>query len=124
MVDWQAIVGPALVAVTQPRRLAAGTLTLACSGPIALELQHLAPELISRINGYLGRQAVQALRFVQTEPARVAAMAQKPVVNPEAAKSAAAAVADLPEGPLRDALSALGRAVLSRALPVATRRPG
>ena len=41
LADWSAIVGPAIAAVTTPRRLAAGTLTIACAGPIAMELQHL-----------------------------------------------------------------------------------
>ena len=66
LADWSAIVGPAIAAVTTPRRLSAGTLTIACAGPIAMELQHLAGEVIARINAHLGSQAVTALRFVQT----------------------------------------------------------
>ena len=66
LADWSAIVGPAIAAVTTPRRLAAGTLTIACAGPIAMELQHLATEVIARINAHLGSQTVAALRFVQT----------------------------------------------------------
>ena len=108
--DWEAIVGPMLAEVTTPRRLAAGTLTLACAGPVALELQHLAPALIERINAQLGRTVVERLRFVQ-DP-RPPPPAPRPV--PPAANAAAErAVARLPEGPLRDALLALGRAVLA-----------
>ena len=66
MADWPAIVGPAIATVTTPRRLAAGSLTIACAGPIAMELQHLAGEVIARINAHLGSQAVATLRFVQT----------------------------------------------------------
>ena len=66
LADWAAIVGPAIAAVTTPRRLSAGTLTIACAGPIAMELQHLAGEVIARINAHLGSQVVTALRFVQT----------------------------------------------------------
>ena len=33
LADWSAIVGPAIAAVTTPRRLASGTLTIACAGP-------------------------------------------------------------------------------------------
>jgi hypothetical protein len=69
LADWAQIVGPALAAATSPLRLTAGTLTLACAGPVAMELQHLAPELIGRINGQLGRAAVERLRFVQQAPA-------------------------------------------------------
>lgn len=106
LADWAAIVGPALAAVAAPRRLAAGTLTLACSGPIALELQHLSGELIGRINGHLGRIVVERLRFVQdATPQRI------PAPAPPKRQSAAAPVPGLPPGGLHDALAALGRAV-------------
>jgi len=109
--DWEAIVGPMLAEVTTPRRLAAGTLTLACAGPVALELQHLAPALMERINRHLGRAVVQHLRFVQ-DP-RQPPPPRAPV-RPPAGRDAERAVEGLPEGPLRDALLALGRAVLAR----------
>jgi hypothetical protein len=109
--DWEAIVGPMLAEVTTPRRLAAGTLTLACAGPVALELQHLAPALIERINAQLGRAVVERLRFVQDpRPPPLRASPSPPVAN----EAAERAVARVPEGPLRDALLALGRAVLTR----------
>jgi hypothetical protein len=107
LADWSAIVGPAIAAVTVPKRLSAGTLTIACSGPIAMELQHLTGELIGRINGYLGKPVVSGLRFMQTglvAPAIVPETAALPVPTP---------TIDLPEGELRDALAALGRAVLT-----------
>ena len=108
LADWPAIVGPAIAAVTTPRRLSAGTLTIACSGPIAMELQHLSGELIGRINTHLGKPVVSGLRFVQTMGAEVPM-----AVAPEAAPEAETPAIDLPEGPLRDALAALGRAVLT-----------
>jgi hypothetical protein len=112
LADWAAIVGPAIAAVTTPRRLSAGTLTIACAGPIAMELQYLAPELIGRINAHLGHQTVASLRFVQTAPIPAPLQPTQPAhVDTSAAD---AAVAALPEGELRDALAALGRAVLVR----------
>ena len=107
MADWAEIVGPALAAVSAPRRLASGTLTIACSGPIALELQHLTAQLMERINGHLGRVVVEQLRFAQDlEPAtRAAAVPRRP--NP-----APVDIPGLPAGPLRDALAALGGAVV------------
>jgi len=112
LADWPSIIGPALAAVTTPRRLVAGTLTLACTGPIATELQHLATELIARINGYLGTPTVLALRFVQTA-APPAPAPPAPRITAAASQAAEAAVAGLPGGELRDALAALGRAVLT-----------
>ncbi len=111
MADWPALVGPAIAAVTQPLRLTQGTLTLACAGPVAMEMQHLAPQLASRINAALGRVAVERFRFVQRAPAaptprKPRESAPKPL--PERVESALEGVAS-PE--LRDALARLARGV-------------
>jgi hypothetical protein len=113
MADWPDVVGPALAAVTQPLRLSAGTLTLGCAGPVAMELQHLAPELIGRINAHLGRVVVERLRFVQQAPpgAAPAAPRPKPVTLPETVE---AKLASMPEGELREALAKLARGVYRR----------
>lgn len=113
LADWAQIVGPALAEATSPLRLTAGTLTLACSGPVAMELQHLAPELIGRINGQLGRAVVERLRFVQQARAgapRPAAPrpASAPAPVPASVRDRLAA---LPEGELRLALENLARGV-------------
>jgi hypothetical protein len=111
MADWPALVGPALAAVSQPVRLSSGTLTLACSGPVAMEMQHLAPQLAQRINAALGRVAVERFRFVQRALAGSASRAasrQAPAALPERVESALAGI-DSPE--LRDALARLARGV-------------
>ena len=113
MADWEAIVGPTLAGVAAPRRLASGTLTIACSGPAAMELQHLAPQLIARINTHLGAETVQRLRFVQSTVPLVSLPSSSPS-PPEAVLAAEAAVGVVADGPLRDALAALGRVVLAR----------
>jgi hypothetical protein len=112
MEAWPGIVGSALAEVTRPRRLSQGTLTIGCSGPVAMELQHLSTEVLSRINQYLGSQAVRRLRFVQITAMR-APVRPKPTPSKAAEAAAAQAVAQLAAGPLRTALAALGRAVLS-----------
>jgi hypothetical protein len=109
MADWAAIVGPALAAVTAPRRFAAGTLTIGCAGPVAMELTHLAPQLISRINGQMGRVMVERLRFVQQ-----AAVGTPPAPPRPAAPlpdRVAQAVAAVPGEGLRAALAKLGGGV-------------
>lgn len=104
MADWAMIVGPALAAVTAPRRLIGGTLTIGCAGPVAMELQHLSAELLQRINSALGRATVAQLRFVQdfTPPPALPAALPAPAPIP---------VAGLPPGPLHDALAALAGAM-------------
>ncbi len=106
MADWAEIVGPALAAVTAPRRLGSGTLTVACSGPIALELQHLTAQLMERINRHLGRTVVEQLRFAQD----LAPATRQPPAAPRTSPTPVD-VPGVPAGPLRDALAALGAAV-------------
>jgi hypothetical protein len=106
LADWSDIVGPALAAVTAPRRMSGLTLTLACSGPIAMELQHMSEELVSRINSHMGRTVVQRLKFVQellppqATPAPVLLSDEPPPPIP-----------GIPAGPLHDALARLGQAL-------------
>lgn len=111
MADWPELVGPAIAAVTQPLRLTQGTLTLACSGPVAMEMQHLAPQLAGRINAALGRVAVERFRFVQRAPTGLPVRKSResaPKPLPERVESALQGV-NSPE--LREALARLGRGV-------------
>lgn len=107
MADWPAIVGPALAAVSTPRALSRATLTLACAGPVALELQHLAGQLAERINAYYGRTMVEQFRFLQAAATPTAGVAARP----RRVETAAVEIPEMKEGGLRDALAALGGAV-------------
>jgi hypothetical protein len=111
MADWAELVGPALAAAAVPERLSAGTLTLACSGPVAMELQHLAPQIVERINAALGRVAVERLRFRQRpppSPPTPAPPAARPATLPPAAAAALAPrLAAIADPGLRAALERL-----------------
>jgi hypothetical protein len=122
LADWSTIVGPAIAAVAIPRRLVSGTLTIACAGPIAMELQYLGTELTGRINTHLGSQVVKGLRFVQTIGMDAPAPPHQAPADPMDQAKAEAAVADLPEGELRAALASLGSAVLARGRSSTARR--
>jgi hypothetical protein len=110
--DWEIIVGPRVASMTVPRRLDRGVLTIGCAGPTAMELHYVGVEMINRINTHLGGQPVHSLKFTQ------AGMPKKPPPirpsPPEAIVEAQAAVADLPDGELKEALAALGRVVIGR----------
>jgi hypothetical protein len=110
MADWPALVGPALAAVSQPLRLSSGTLTLACSGPVAMELQHLAPQLAGRINAALGRVAVERFRFVQRAPATHPPPMRRAPLDTLPARIESA-IAGVESAELRDALARLARGV-------------
>ncbi|GBQ55909.1 hypothetical protein AA16373_0586 [Komagataeibacter swingsii DSM 16373] len=104
MTDWPDIVGPHLAGMTVPRRLSAGTLTVACRGPVAMELQHLAPTVIARINTTCGQGVVRRLKMVQdlTAPPRL------PTTAPRRPPPPPVQIDDMPDGPLKDALCRLG----------------
>jgi len=105
MADWVSIVGTRLAAETEPRKLSRGQLTVACSGPMATELQHAASVLIERINTHAGTRLVERLRFVQDYVAPPA-----PEL-PRRGKVTAVPLEDLPRGDLNDALAELLAAI-------------
>ncbi len=107
MSEWAAIVGPRLALETAPKRLTGGTLTIACSGAMAMELQHLSAALIERINTHAGQALVQRLRFVQEPVAPPAAPVPRRVVDP-------VPLTELPPGELNDALARLRAAIRSK----------
>jgi hypothetical protein len=78
LADWPQVVGPEVARMAEPVRISAGTLTLACTGPAAMELAMGAPALIQRINAHLGRIAVRKLAFVQRAPRVEAARPKRP----------------------------------------------
>jgi len=110
LADWPILAGPHLAARAAPVKFAAGTLTLACSGPVAMELQLSAPGIIQRLNLGLGSATVERLRFVQ-QTATVAPAApafvkrrSEPVAPPD----------NLPEGALGEALANLYQGIQSK----------
>jgi len=111
MADWPDVVGPALAAATTPKRLTSGTLTIGCAGPVAMELTHLAPQLIQRINARFGKPLVERLRFVQQSAPGGAARRPAPPLPAVVPARVEAAIATLPEGELRAALSKLAAGV-------------
>jgi hypothetical protein len=112
LADWGQIMGPALAAVTVPQRLTGTTLTIGCAGPVAMELAHLAPQVMERINQHLGRQAVGQLKFVQAVIPGRPAPARR--LRPAAKALPAAVAAELGgvgDEALRAALAKLGAGV-------------
>lgn len=120
---WPEMTGPLLAAETQPERLiyAAGagadaTLEVAVSPAFALELQHLAPLVIERINGWFGYRAVAGLRLKQM-PIRRAESPAAPSrtarpLTPEQRARLDAMLAGIEDRALRQALETLGRSLL------------
>jgi hypothetical protein len=68
---WREIAGPEVAQFTRPSRLCEGpagaVLTLRADPAAAVFLQHESRALCDRINAWLGRAAVQRLRFIPGE---------------------------------------------------------
>lgn len=123
--EWETIVGPRLAASSLPERVSyppkqsrGGTLHLrVASGSLAMELQHLEPQLIEKINGYVGYDAIARVRLIQGPVPQAPGKPAPPMPPPLSEKEAAALarrLAGVGDGELRAALEALGRAVMGR----------
>lgn len=118
---WPEIVGArladdtALDRLVQPRGGGPGVLHLRVTPALALELQHVAPQLLERINAFLGHRAVERLALIQRpmaiRPPRRGAPDRPDPARLRAAASAAAAIDD-PE--LREIVARFGSQVLKR----------
>jgi hypothetical protein len=68
---WEEIVGPTVAKRCEAVSLKGGILTVAASTTAwAAELKYLAPEMISRVNGDLGREVVKEVRVFVRGPKR------------------------------------------------------
>lgn len=119
---WDEIVGTDLARRTAPIRIAwprrapaaageqePGTLHVRVEAPFALEVQHLMPVIIDRVNAFFGWRCVAALRLSQVPLAR---RAKAPAMNaPPDEKRLAGALAQVDDPALKASLGRLGRAV-------------
>ncbi|MCB2054665.1 MAG: DUF721 domain-containing protein [Geminicoccaceae bacterium] len=121
--DWPTIVGARIAAQCQPERIffrpgskQQGVLVLRAPGAAALEVQHATPQIIERINVYLGFPAVRRITLTQD---RLERRSTPPPVAPSAPVSAvvdadvARSLEGVEPGTLHDALARLGRLVKS-----------
>ena len=66
---WEEIVGPTVARRCEAVSLKGGVLTVAANTTAwAAELKYLAPEMISRVNGDLGREVVSEVRVFVRSP--------------------------------------------------------
>lgn len=123
--EWPSIVGAAIAAHCQPAKLSLarpgrrqdGALMLRVEPGFALELQHLAPQIIERINGHYGYAAIARLTF-QQGPLRASRRQPPPPMRRLGAAEEAELrqqVATVEDEELRGALERLGRAMRQRA---------
>jgi hypothetical protein len=87
-----------------------GTLVLRVEGPAAIEIQHLAPQILERVNRFFGFAAVGRLQIRQAPLTR--RTPRKPAVpDADAVKRLAASLPGIADESLKDALARLGASV-------------
>ena len=121
--DWPAIIGAELATCCVPESLDfprgrrdGATLRLRVLPSRALEIQHLAPQIIERVNGHFGWAAVERLTLRQGPlPARPGST--RPRLRALSAQEKATVhdrVAEIADPDLRARLAALGESVIAR----------
>jgi hypothetical protein len=120
---WREIVGAEIAALSQPEKIQwprglhrdgapePGTLLLRVEGPAALEVQQSSGVVLERVNRFFGWRAVAKLRLRQAPLSRPAAPAAPPPPDPAALARLAAALPQIEDTKLRQALARLGASV-------------
>ncbi|HEX9702323.1 MAG TPA: DciA family protein [Rhodospirillales bacterium] len=122
--DWHLIAGEHLARHSLPEKVTfpqgtrvGGRLQLRIdNGSMAMELMHLEPLLIERINGYFGFKAVAGLKIIQGPLPRSEARrrAGGRALKPAEERDLAESLMDVGDPELKQSLAALGRAVIGR----------
>ncbi len=129
LMAWPEIVGQRLAAFTQPLKIEwkrkpphadpetrpePATLVIRVESAFALELQHMAPTVIDRVNTYYGWRCIGKIVLKQGPVRRVEKKKPPaPVLTPEARAKVSSALHDIEEDGLKAALDRLGQAIVS-----------
>jgi hypothetical protein len=119
---WPDIVGDEIAAHCEPMRMQwsrrqdveapdPATLVLRVDGPVALEIQHLSGVILERVNRFFGWRAIGRIAIRQAPLARRPARLRPSPPDAAATAREAAALADIGDEGLRDALARLAAAV-------------
>ncbi len=126
LVEWDDVVGERIAGLCRPVKLGyagrdgmGGTLTVGTLGAMALEVQHLTPQIVERVNAHYGYRAISRIRLVQLGPEAFEERKKgrdMPHPRPEEIIRIRSMVEPVADEGLRGALERLGR-------NIATRRP-
>ena len=119
---WPEIVGAEVAAHAEPLRMQwprrvhedapePATLVLRVEGPVALEIQHLSGVIIERVNRFFGWRAVGRIAIRQAPLVRRPAKRRPAPPDPALIARLAAAMPEIADDGLRQALAKLGAAV-------------
>ena len=119
---WPEIVGAEVAAHAEPLRMQwprgvhedapePATLVLRVEGPVALEIQHLSSVIIERVNRFFGFRAVGRIAIRQAPLVRRPTKRRPTPPDPALIARLAAAMPEIADDGLRQALAKLGAAV-------------
>jgi len=122
VIHWAEIVGAEVAAHAEPLRMQwprrvheddpePATLILRVEGPVALEIQHLSGVIIERVNRFFGWRAVGRIAIRQAPLARRPEKRRPAPPDPALVARLAAAMPEIADDGLREALARLGAAV-------------
>lgn len=136
LIRWREIVGPRIADICAPERLQwpprakkpapdkpqeSATLVLRVEPGFGLEIQHLAPAIVDRVNAHLGWRCVSRIvlrqQTLQREPQGRSLRRAPPPIDPGAHARAQAATQGIEEEGLRAALVRLGERALAPSRP-------
>ena len=123
--SWPQLCGEKLAGRTQPLKVSwpmrkspddpfqPGTLSVACEGAVALDLQYQTTQLIQRINGFFGYAAISKIRIEQRaiDQFRPKKRIERPNLVPAERKTLENQVVSIENDGLREALFRLGESV-------------
>lgn len=122
--SWPQIVGPMLAKFTLPEKIqfpmrerSGGTLHLRVeNGAIAMEIQHLEPVIIEKINTHFGFSAIKDIRILQAPlpEKHYQENREYPALKPEEADQLQDSLKNLTDPELKKALEGLGQSVLAK----------
>ncbi|CAO3430952.1 DUF721 domain-containing protein [Azospirillum doebereinerae] len=126
--DWPAIVGQQMALRTAPDKLSfprgkreEATLHIRAMGAIALELQHLEPQIVERINSFFGYRAVARIKLIHAAlPPAPSPMVRQRTLTMDEEISVTTTIATVEDEELRATLERFGRSLLARP----AKRPG
>ena len=129
LVEWDAVVGAQIAGLCRPVKLGyaskqgmGGTLTIGALGAMALEVQHLTPQIEERVNAHYGYRAISRIRLVQLGPEAFEEHRKAqavPHTRPEEVARIRSMVEPVADDGLRGALERLGRNIATHRPPAA-----
>jgi hypothetical protein len=119
LAEWPSIVGQRLADRTTPYRIAFppgrredAVLHLRVASSVALDIQHLEPQLIERLNSFFGYNAIARLKLIHAMPLRTIHPPPRPrPLSPTQAEAIDHAARTIADPGLSEALARFGRAI-------------